>query len=108
MVPVKNKKWVTLGEAAKLAKTSKTSIHRAIKSGRIRGTKLADGSYHINISSVWEFLQNRPVETKIEPYQIGGWYIPSINAYYRAVQRPNWLTRVMAKLFFQIEWREHK
>ena len=39
---------VTLGTAAKLAKTSKTSINRAIKSGKLSATRRDDGSYEID------------------------------------------------------------
>jgi excisionase family DNA binding protein len=37
----------TLGEAAKATGNSKTTIHRAIKSGKISATKKDDGSYDI-------------------------------------------------------------
>jgi excisionase family DNA binding protein len=37
----------TLGEAAKATGNSKTTIHRAIKSGRISATRKDDGSYEI-------------------------------------------------------------
>jgi excisionase family DNA binding protein len=38
----------TLGEAAKATGNSKTTIHRAIKSGRISATRKDDGSYEID------------------------------------------------------------
>jgi hypothetical protein len=38
----------TLGEAAKAAGLSKTSIQRAIKSGRLSATRRDDGSYEID------------------------------------------------------------
>lgn len=38
----------TLGDAARAAGKSKTTLHRAIKSGRISATKEEDGSYSID------------------------------------------------------------
>jgi hypothetical protein len=38
----------TLGEAAKATGNSKTTIHRAIKSGRVSATRKDDGSYDID------------------------------------------------------------
>jgi predicted site-specific integrase-resolvase len=38
----------TLGEAAKATGNSKTTIHRAIKSGRVSATRKDDGSYEID------------------------------------------------------------
>lgn len=38
----------TLGDAAKAAGKSKTTLHRAIKSGRISAVKADDGSYSID------------------------------------------------------------
>jgi hypothetical protein len=38
----------TLGEAAKASGKSKTTLHRAIKSGKISATKAEDGSYSID------------------------------------------------------------
>jgi hypothetical protein len=38
----------TLGEAAKATGNSKTTIHRAIKSGKVSATKKDDGSYDID------------------------------------------------------------
>lgn len=42
----------TLGDAAKAVGKSKTTLHRAIKSGRISATKLDDGSYAIDPSEL--------------------------------------------------------
>ena len=42
----------TLGDAAKAVGKSKTTLHRAIKSGRISATKLEDGSYAIDPSEL--------------------------------------------------------
>lgn len=39
---------VSLGTAAKMAGTSKTSINRAIKSGKLSATRRDDGSYEID------------------------------------------------------------
>lgn len=38
----------TLGDAAKISGKSKTTLHRAIKSGKISATKADDGSYSID------------------------------------------------------------
>ena len=38
----------TLGQAAKAANVSKTTIQRAIKSGRLSATRRDDGSYDID------------------------------------------------------------
>lgn len=43
----KNAVSYTLGEAAKAVGKSKTTLHRAIKSGRISATKADDGAYAI-------------------------------------------------------------
>lgn len=43
----KNAMSYTLGEAAKAVGKSKTTLHRAIKSGRISATKADDGAYAI-------------------------------------------------------------
>ena len=42
----------TLGDAAKAVGKSKTTLHRAIKSGRISATKSEDGSYSIDPSEL--------------------------------------------------------
>ena len=42
----------TLGEAAKATGNSKTTIHRAIKSGRVSATRKDDGSYEIDPSEL--------------------------------------------------------
>lgn len=42
----------TLGEAAKAVGKSKTTLHRAIKSGRISANKADDGSYSIDPSEL--------------------------------------------------------
>ena len=42
----------TLGDAAKAVGKSKTTLHRAIKSGRVPATKLEDGSYAIDPSEL--------------------------------------------------------
>jgi hypothetical protein len=42
----------TLGEAAKATGNSKTTIHRAIKSGRVSATRKDDGSYEIEPSEL--------------------------------------------------------
>lgn len=42
----------TLGDAAKATGKSKTTLHRAIKSGRISASKAEDGSYSIDPSEL--------------------------------------------------------
>lgn len=42
----------TLGEAAKAVRKSKTTLHRAIKSGKISASKTDDGSYVIEPSEL--------------------------------------------------------
>jgi predicted site-specific integrase-resolvase len=42
----------TLGDAAKAVGKSKTTLHRAIKSGRISAKKSEDGSYSIDPSEL--------------------------------------------------------
>lgn len=42
----------TLGDAAKAVGKSKTTLHRAVKSGKISATKLEDGSYSIDPSEL--------------------------------------------------------
>jgi hypothetical protein len=42
----------TLGDAAKATRKSKTTIHRAIKSGKVSAKKLDDGSYAIEPSEL--------------------------------------------------------
>jgi predicted site-specific integrase-resolvase len=42
----------TLGDAAKATGKSKTTLHRAIKSGRISASKSEDGSYSIDPSEL--------------------------------------------------------
>lgn len=43
---------VSLGRAAKLAKTSKTTLARAIKAGRLSATRHEDGSYSVEVSEL--------------------------------------------------------
>lgn len=51
----------TLGDAAKATGKSKTTIHRAIKSGRISANKTDDGSYSIDPSELHRVF---PVSTQ--------------------------------------------
>src|SRR6476646_5871874 len=43
---------LTLGQAARLTGTSKTTLTRAIKSGRLSASRLDDGSYRIDPSEL--------------------------------------------------------
>jgi hypothetical protein len=55
----------TLGDAAKASGMSKTTIHRAIKSGKISATKANDGSYSIDPAELHRVFQ--PV-TQVTPH----------------------------------------
>lgn len=48
----------TLGEAAKAVGKSKTTLHRAIKSGKISASKADDGSYVIEPSELHRLFPN--------------------------------------------------
>lgn len=55
---------LTLGQAAKLARTSKTTLTRAIRSGRISAERRDDGSYRIDpaeMARVFEISVETPV-----------------------------------------------
>lgn len=55
---------LSLGQAAKLANTSKTSLTRAIKSGKLSATRHDDGSYAIDpseLARVFEVFPDTPV-----------------------------------------------
>lgn len=54
----------TLGDAAKAVGKSKTTLHRAIKSGRISATKSDDGSYSIDPSELHRVF---PPVTQVTP-----------------------------------------
>lgn len=55
----------TLNEAAKAVGKSKTTIHRAIKSGKISASKLESGAYAIDPSELHRVFQVGPVERTI-------------------------------------------
>lgn len=57
----------TLGDAAKAVGKSKTTLHRAIKSGKISATKLDDGSYAIEPSELHRIFAPVTHETAPEP-----------------------------------------
>ena len=52
----------TLNEAAKAVGKSKTTIHRAIKSGKISASKLDSGAYAIDPSELHRVFQHGTVE----------------------------------------------
>lgn len=55
---------LSLGQAAKLARTSKTTLARAIKCGRLSAERRDDGSYRIDpaeLSRVFEITVETPV-----------------------------------------------
>lgn len=55
----------TLNEAAKAVGKSKTTIHRAIKSGKISASKLDSGAYAIDPSELHRVFQNGTAERTI-------------------------------------------
>ena len=55
----------TLNEAAKAVGKSKTTIHRAIKSGKISASKLESGAYAIDPSELHRVFQTGTVERTI-------------------------------------------
>jgi hypothetical protein len=57
----------TLGDAAKATGKSKTTLHRAIKSGRISASKAEDGSYAIDPSELHRVFPAVTVETPSVP-----------------------------------------
>lgn len=56
----------TLNEAAKAAGKSKTTIHRALKSGKISATKLDSGAYAIEPSELHRAFPSVPAERNAE------------------------------------------
>jgi len=63
---MRNTMSYTLGEAAKAVGKSKTTLHRAIKSGKISALKAADGSYSIDPSELHRVFPPVPSETSSE------------------------------------------
>jgi len=59
----------TLGDAAKASGRSKTTIHRAIKSGKISANKADDGSYSIDPAELHRVFPIAPQETPLLPLQ---------------------------------------
>jgi excisionase family DNA binding protein len=57
----------TLGEAAKSVGKSKTTLHRAIKSGRISAIKSDNGSYSIEPSELHRVF---PAVTQVTPIEV--------------------------------------
>ncbi len=51
---------LTLGQAARLTGTSKTTITRAIKSGRLSATRREDGSYEIDPAELSRVYEVKP------------------------------------------------
>jgi hypothetical protein len=43
---------IQVGEAAKLARVTRNTIHRAIKTGRLSAERDADGMYHIDVAEL--------------------------------------------------------
>lgn len=56
----------TLNEAAKAAGKSKTTIHRALKSGKISATKLDNGTYAIEPAELHRVFPSVPAERNEE------------------------------------------
>lgn len=59
----------TLGEAAKAVGKSKTTLHRAIKSGKFSASKADDGSYVIEPSELHRLYPSVTVGTSDAPLQ---------------------------------------
>ena len=57
----------TLGEAAKAVGKSKTTLHRAIKSGKISAGRSLDGSYIIDPAELHRVFPSAPSVTGAEP-----------------------------------------
>jgi excisionase family DNA binding protein len=52
---------ITLGQAARLTGTSKTTITRAIKAGRLSATRRDDGGYEIDVAELERVYEIKPV-----------------------------------------------
>ncbi len=59
----------TLGDAAKATGKSKTTLHRAIKSGKISANKAVDGSYSIDPAELHRVFPPATVATPVAPLQ---------------------------------------
>ena len=59
----------TLGDAAKAAGKSKTTLHRAIKSGKISANKAEDGSYSIDPAELHRVFPPAPVAAPVVPLE---------------------------------------
>ena len=59
--------FLTLGEAAKQIGRSKTTLQRAIKSGRLSGIRQEDGSYRIDPSELFRVYQAQPRDSHATP-----------------------------------------
>ena len=59
----------TLGDAAKATGKSKTTLHRAIKSGKISATKAEDGSYSIDPAELHRVFPPVTAVTPVYPLQ---------------------------------------
>lgn len=57
----------TLGEAAKKVGKSKTTLTRAIKSGRMSATRLEDGSYQIDPAELFRVYDETPETVTLSP-----------------------------------------
>ena len=68
----------TLNEAAKATGKSKTTIHRALKSGKISASKLNNGSYSIEASELHRVFPAVPAEHDMERFEHGRNDVPSI------------------------------
>lgn len=58
----------TLGDAAKATGKSKTTLHRAIKSGRISASKAEDGSYSIDPAELHRVFPAVMIGTSPSPF----------------------------------------
>lgn len=62
----------TLGEASKAVGKSKTTLHRAIKSGKISATKTDDGAYAIDPAELHRVFPAAVTEQQQEQYNRNG------------------------------------
>ena len=59
----------SMSKAAMLARVSKTTMHKWVRSGKVTSTKLDDGTYSIDESELRRFIQSRKqvTSTKVTP-----------------------------------------
>lgn len=113
----------TMGQAAKEAGVSKTTINRAIKSGRLSAEKLDDGSYRINAAELFRVFppnsysnSNYPLPNDVTPNVTGNhidvtstdWRIKELELQNAHLERENANLRKQMEAIerARIEWKE--